>query len=57
MTCSEIQEDPEDDTMSQLEIERAAQQKSRRWIRAQAFELIVGAAVLVTVISFLSSAA
>ncbi|WP_255455874.1 hypothetical protein [Salipiger sp. PrR003] len=43
--------------MSQLEIERAAQQKSRRWIRAQAFELLIGAAVLVTVISFMSNAA
>ena len=43
--------------MSHLEIERAAQQKARRRARAQAFELIIGAAVLVTVISLLSTAA
>ena len=44
-------------TMSKIEIERAAQQKSRRWFRAQAFELFVGAAVLLTVINYLGSAA
>ena len=43
--------------MSYLEIERAAQQKARRRVRAQAFEFIIGAAILVAVISFLSTAA
>ncbi|WP_255455613.1 MULTISPECIES: hypothetical protein [Roseobacteraceae] len=43
--------------MSKIEIERAAQQKSRRWFRAQAFELFAGAAVLLTVINYLGSAA
>ena len=46
-----------EDTMSKIEIERAAQQKSRRWFRAQAFELFAGAAVLLTVINYLGSAA
>lgn len=43
--------------MIKIEIERAAQQKSRRWFRAQAFELLAGAAILLTIINFLGSAA
>ncbi|WP_260348615.1 hypothetical protein [Alloyangia mangrovi] len=43
--------------MIRTEIERAAQQKSRRWFRAQAFELLAGSAILLTVINYLGGAA
>lgn len=43
--------------MISREIERAAQQKNRRWVRAQVFELFAGGAILLTVINFLGGAA
>ena len=40
--------------MSKAELEMASQEKSRRWIRAQALELIAGAAIFVWIINYLA---
>lgn len=40
--------------MSKTEIELASQEKSRRWVRAQALELIAGAAIFVAVLHYLA---
>ncbi|WP_272941938.1 hypothetical protein [Oceanicola sp. S124] len=40
--------------MSKHEIELASQQKNRRWVRAQALELLAGAAIFLAVVHYLA---
>ncbi|WP_255455614.1 MULTISPECIES: hypothetical protein [Roseobacteraceae] len=41
--------------MSKFEIEHESQKKTRRWLRAQAFELIIGAVILLCVVNYVAA--